>query len=114
EISGFSRASSGHCYLSLKDAQGGAALIRCAMFRRAASLLDFAPADGQLVEVRGRLAVYEPRGELQFVIESMQRAGAGALYEQFLRTKAKLEAEGLFDAARKRALPDYPGSVGIV
>ena len=114
EVSGFSRAASGHCYLSLKDAQGGAALIRCAMFRRAASLLDFAPADGQLVEVRGRLAVYEPRGELQFVIESMQRAGAGALFEQFLKLKARLEAEGLFDAGRKRALPRFPRRVGVV
>jgi exodeoxyribonuclease VII large subunit len=114
EISGFSRASSGHCYLGLKDAEGGGALIRCAMFRRAASLLDFSPADGQLVEVRGRLAVYEPRGELQFVIESMQRAGAGALFEQFLKLKARLEAEGLFDPQRKRDLPRFPRCVGIV
>ncbi|MEO8153045.1 MAG: exodeoxyribonuclease VII large subunit [Rhizobacter sp.] len=114
EISGFSRASSGHCYLSLKDADGGSALIRCAMFRRAASLLDFAPADGQLVEVRGRLAVYEPRGELQFVVESMQRAGAGALFEQLLKLKARLEAEGLFDVDRKRSLPRYPRRVGVV
>jgi exodeoxyribonuclease VII large subunit len=114
EISGFSRASSGHCYLSLKDADGASALIRCAMFRRAASLLDFSPADGQLVEVRGRLGVYEPRGELQFVVESMQRAGAGALFEKFLRLKAKLEAEGLFDAEHKRALPLYPRRVGVV
>lgn len=114
EISGFSRAASGHCYLSLKDADGGAALIRCAMFRRAASLLDFAPADGQLVEVRGRLAVYEPRGELQFVIESMQRGRAGALFEQFLKLKARLEAEGLFDPQRKRALPRFPRCIGVV
>lgn len=89
-------------------------LIRCAMFRRAASLMDFAPADGQLVEVRGRIAVYEPRGELQFVVESMQRAGAGALFEQILRLKARLEAEGLFDAERKRALPRYPKRIGVV
>jgi len=114
EISGFSQASSGHCYLSLKDAEGNTALIRCAMFRRAASLLDFAPADGQLVEVRGRLAVYEPRGELQFVIESMQRAGAGALFEQFLKLKVRLEAEGLFDPQRKRGLPRFPRRVGVV
>ncbi len=76
--------------------------------------MDFAPADGQLVEVRGRIAVYEPRGELQFVVESMQRAGAGALFEQFLRLKARLEAEGLFDAQRKRALPRYPKRIGVV
>jgi exodeoxyribonuclease VII large subunit len=94
EISGFSRAASGHCYFSLKDAQGQ---VRCAMFRRAAGLLDFAPRDGELVEVNGRLGVYEPRGDLQLIVESMRRAGQGALFEQFLRLKAKLEAEGLFD-----------------
>lgn len=114
EISAFSRAASGHCYFSLKDADGQAVLIRCAMFRRAAGLLDFTPAEGQLVEVRGRIAVYEPRGELQFVVEAMRRGGAGALFEQFLRLKAKLEAEGLFDAARKRALPRHPRRVGVV
>jgi exodeoxyribonuclease VII large subunit len=114
EISGFSRASSGHCYFNLKDANGGGALIRCAMFRRAATLLDFSPSDGQSVELRGRLGVYEARGELQLVVESMQRAGAGALYEQFLRLKAKLEGEGLFDPSRKRALPAYPRAVGVV
>lgn len=111
EISGFSRAASGHCYFSLKDEAGQ---IRCAMFRRAASLLDFAPRDGELVEVRGRLGVYEPRGDLQLVVESMARAGQGALFEQFLRLKAKLEAEGLFDAARKRALPLMPRGIGVV
>jgi exodeoxyribonuclease VII large subunit len=114
EVSGFSRAASGHCYFNLKDAGGGTALLRCAMFRRAASLLAFVPEDGQLVELRGRLGVYEPRGELQLVVESMQRAGAGALYEQFLRLKLELEAEGLFDAARKRALPVFPRRVGVV
>jgi exodeoxyribonuclease VII large subunit len=111
EISGFSRASSGHCYFNLKDAQGQ---IRCAMFRRAASLLDFAPRDGELVEVRGRLGVYEPRGDLQLIVESMGRAGQGALFEQFLRLKAQLEAEGLFDPARKRPLPLLPRGIGVV
>jgi exodeoxyribonuclease VII large subunit len=114
ELSAFTRAASGHCYFSLKDADGQAVLLRCAMFRRAASLLDFAPADGQLVEMRGRLAVYEPRGELQFVVEGLQRAGAGALFEQFLRLKARLEAQGLFDAARKRAIPAFPRRIGVV
>jgi len=114
EISGFARAASGHCYFSLKDADGDSALLRCAMFRRAAGLLDFAPSDGQLVELRGRLAVYEPRGELQYVVEAMQRAGAGALYEQFLRLRTKLEAEGLFLATRKRAIAPYPRCVGLV
>ena len=111
EISGFSRASSGHCYFNLKDGQGQ---IRCAMFRRAASLLDFAPRDGELVEVRGRLGVYEPRGDLQLIVESMGRAGQGALFEQFLRLKAQLEAEGLFDPARKRPLPLLPRGIGVV
>lgn len=112
ELSGFARAASGHCYFSLKDAD--AATLRCVMFRRAAMLLDFAPRDGQLVELRGRVTLYEPRGELQFVAESMQATGAGALYEQFLRSKAKLEAEGLFDAANKRALPPFPRRIGVI
>ena len=111
EISGYSRASSGHCYFSVKDEQGQ---IRCAMFRRAASLLDFSPRDGELVELRGRLGVYEQRGDLQLIVESMRRAGQGALFEQFLRLKAKLQAMGLFDAARKRSLPLMPRSIGVV
>ncbi len=111
EITGFSRASSGHCYFSIKDAQGQ---IRCAMFRRAASLLDFVPRDGELFELRGRLGVYEARGDLQLIVESLQRAGQGALFEQFLRLKARLEAEGLFDAVRKRALPLMPRGIGLV
>lgn len=111
EISGFSRAVSGHCYFSIKDATGQ---IRCAMFKRAASLLDFAPRDGELVELRGRLGVYEARGDLQLVVESMRRAGQGALFEQFLRLKAQLEGEGLFDAAHKRPLPIQPRAIGVV
>ncbi|MFY7866768.1 exodeoxyribonuclease VII large subunit [Roseateles sp.] len=114
ELSGFTRAASGHCYFSLKDADGQQAMLRCAMFRRAASLLDFSPADGALVEMRGRLTLYEPRGELQFVVESMRRAGAGALYEQFLRLRAKLEAAGLFDLSAKRALPAFPRRLGVI
>ena len=111
EISGFSRAASGHCYFSLKDDTGQ---IRCAMFRRAASLMDFAPRDGHLVEVRGRLGVYEARGDLQLVVESMAQAGQGALFEQFLRLKAKLEAEGLFDSAHKRQISGQPRAIGVV
>jgi exodeoxyribonuclease VII large subunit len=111
EVSGFSRASSGHCYFSIKDETGQ---IRCAMFRRAASLLDFVPRDGELVELRGRLGVYEARGDLQLIVESLQRAGQGALFEQFLRLKAKLESEGLFDPARKRPLPAMPRAIGLV
>ena len=111
EISGFTRASSGHCYFALKDAS---AQIRCVMFKRASSLLDFAPRDGQLVELRGRLSLYEPRGDLQLMVESMRQAGAGALFEQFVRLKERLEGEGLFDAARKRPLPLMPRGIGVV
>jgi len=114
ELSGFTRAASGHCYFSLKDSEGQAALVRCAMFRRAAGLLDFRPADGQQVELRGRITVYEARGELQLVVEAMQRLGAGSLYELFLRLKAKLGEAGLFDAGRKRPLPAYPQAIGVV
>ena len=111
EISGFSRAASGHCYFSLKDDDGQ---IRCAMFRRASALLDFSPRDGQRVELRGRLGVYEARGELQLIVESMRQAGQGTLFEQFLRLKAKLEGEGLFDADRKRDVPLMPKAIGVV
>ena len=114
ELSGFSRASSGHCYFTLKDASGANAGLRCAMFRRAAMMLAFNPQDGQQVELRGRLAVYEARGELQMVVEAMQRLGAGSLYEEFLRLRARLEAEGLFDALRKRALPPFPRRIAVV
>ncbi len=111
EISGFSSAASGHCYFALKDGQGQ---LRCAMFRRAASLLDFVPRDGDSVEVLGRLAVYEPRGDLQLIVESLRPAGQGALYEQFLRLKARLEAQGLFDPGRKRMPPRLPRGIGVV
>lgn len=111
ELSGFARAASGHCYFNLKDEQGQ---VRCAMFRRAASLLDFAPRDGQQVELRGRLGIYEPRGELQLVVESLRLAGEGNWFEQFTRLKAKLEAEGLFESARKRSLPLMPRTIGVL
>ncbi|MGB4359792.1 MAG: exodeoxyribonuclease VII large subunit, partial [Rhodoferax sp.] len=111
ELTGFSRAASGHCYFSLKDANGQ---LRCAMFKRAASGLDFAPRDGELVEVQGRLGIYEPRGDLQLIVEGMRRAGQGNLFEEFLKLKARLEAQGLFDAARKRPLPVMPRAIGLV
>ena len=114
ELSGFSRAPSGHCYFALKDGDGGAGLIRCAMFRRASALVDFKPADGQQVEIRGRIGVYEPRGELQLVVESLRRVGAGALYEEFLRLRSRLQAQGLFDDARKRPIERRPRRVGVV
>jgi exodeoxyribonuclease VII large subunit len=111
EISGFSRAASGHCYFSLKD-EGGQ--IRCAMFRRSADRLNFDPRDGQLVEAQGKLDVYGPRGDLQLIVETLKPAGQGALFEQFLQLKSKLESEGLFDAGRKRALSGQPRSIGVV
>ena len=111
ELSGFTRAASGHCYFTLKD-EGGQ--LRCAMFRRAAMQLDFEPRDGALVEVKGRLGVYEARGDLQLVAETMRQAGQGALYEQFLRLKAKLQSQGLFDVERKREIPAFVQHVGLV
>ena len=111
EISGFTRASSGHCYFTLKDPQGQ---LRCAMFKRSAQMLGFAPKDGQTVEVFGRLGVYEPRGELQLVVESMRTTGLGTWFEQFLKLKAQLEGEGLFSAERKRAIPERPRAIGVV
>jgi exodeoxyribonuclease VII large subunit len=111
EVSGLSRPASGHLYFTLKDPQGQ---LRCAMFRRAASMLEFMPAEGDLVEVQGQLTVYEPRGDLQLVVESLARSGQGAWYERFLRLKARLEADGLFDAARKRPVPAQPRGIGLV
>lgn len=111
EISGFTRASSGHCYFTLKDPQGQ---LRCAMFKRSAQMLGFAPKDGQTVEVFGRLGVYEPRGELQLVVESMRTTGLGTWFEQFLKLKTQLEAEGLFNAERKRPIPERPRAIGVV
>ena len=111
ELSGFSRAASGHCYFSLKDDSGQ---VRCALFRRSADQLSFAPRDGQLVQALGKLDVYGPRGDLQLIVERLKPAGQGALYEQFLRLKAQLQAEGLFDVARKRALPAQPRGIAVV
>jgi exodeoxyribonuclease VII large subunit len=114
ELSGWSRAASGHVYFALKDADGAAAMVRCVMFRRATTLLDFAPADGQRVELRGRLSVYEPRGDVQLVVEAMRRQGPGSLYEEFLRLRARLEAAGLFDPARRRPLARHPETLAVV
>ncbi len=111
EISGFTQASSGHCYFSLKDAQGQ---LRCAMFRRASMSLGRLPRNGDQVEAEGRLSVYEARGDLQLVVESIQALGQGALYEEFLRLKARLEAEGLFDSGLKRPLSPWPRGIGVV
>lgn len=111
EISGFARAASGHCYFNLKDDSGQ---IRCAMFKRAASALGFVPRDGELVEVRGKLGVYEARGDLQLIVDSMRRAGQGDLFAQFLKLKATLEAEGLFEPSRKQDIPAQPRAIGLI
>ena len=111
EISGFVRAASGHCYFTLKDNEGQ---LRCAMFKRAATGLEFVPRDGQRVEVSARVSVYEPRGELQMVVEAMVPAGEGSLYEQFMQIKARLQAQGLLDTQRKRPLPTQVRGIGVV
>jgi len=105
------RAASGHWYFSLKDA---AAQVRCVMFRGRNALVDFAPREGDEVEVSAAVALYEPRGEFQLTVESLRRFGAGRLWEEFVRLRQRLAAEGLFDAAAKRALPALPQRVGVV
>jgi exodeoxyribonuclease VII large subunit len=111
EVSNFTRATSGHWYFSLKDAY---AQVRCVMFRGRNQFADFTPANGDHVEIRALPSLYEARGEFQLGAESIRRAGAGRLYEAFLKLKAKLEAEGLFDPLNKRALPRFPRRIGVV
>jgi len=111
EISNFVQARSGHLYFSLKDDQ---AQVRCVMFRGRGAYLDWQPRDGLQVEVRALVSLYEPRGDFQLNIEFMRRAGLGALYEAFLRLRDRLEREGLFDPALKRAIPAYPRAIGVV
>src|SRR5690606_13200539 len=111
EISNLARPGSGHLYFSLKDAQ---AQVRCAMFRNRNMLLRFRPANGAQVLVRARISVYEARGEYQLLVEHMEEAGHGALQRAFEELKARLQAEGLFDAARKRSIPPSPRTIGIV
>lgn len=111
EISNLTRAPSGHWYFTLKDAN---ASVRCAMFRNRNQFVDWRPDNGMQVEVRAQASVYEPRGEFQLTVEAMRRAGLGALFEAFQRLKEKLEKEGLFDPARKRAMPELPACIGVV
>ncbi|MBN2388919.1 MAG: exodeoxyribonuclease VII large subunit [Anaerolineales bacterium] len=111
EVSNFSRPSSGHVYFSLKDA---GAQLRCVMWRSDVARLRFAPQDGMAVEVHGRISVYEAGGQYQLYADLLHPVGEGALYREFLRLKALLEAEGLFDLQRKRELPERPGRIGIV
>ncbi|MGH8714265.1 MAG: exodeoxyribonuclease VII large subunit, partial [Casimicrobiaceae bacterium] len=111
EISGFTRAASGHCYFMLKDEQAQA---RCVLFRHKAQLLDVVLRDGAAVEVRATPTIYEARGEFQLNVEAVRIAGQGVLYERFARLKTRLEAAGWFRPERKRALPSSPKAVGIV
>jgi exodeoxyribonuclease VII large subunit len=111
EISNFARPSSGHWYFSLKDAT---AQVRCCMFRQRNILAAFTARDGQKVLVRARIGLYEPRGEYQLVIEHIEDAGLGALKRQFEQLSAKLSAEGLFAAERKRSLPTLPKRIGVI
>jgi exodeoxyribonuclease VII large subunit len=111
EISGFKRAASGHCYFDLKDAN---AQVACVLYRNRAALVGFELRDGAQVELRLRPSIYEPRGSLQFTVEQARLAGVGRLYEAFLRLKAKLDAEGLFDPATKRELPTLPKTIGLI
>jgi len=111
EISNFVRASSGHLYFSLKDDR---ASIRCVMFRGSATRVKFNPSDGDLVVARGQVNVFEKRGEYQLYCNSMVPAGLGELYAAFVELKERLEAEGLFDPARKKPIPPFPRKIGVV
>ncbi len=111
ELAGFVRATSGHCYFTLKDDAGQ---VRCAMFRRSANALTWSPREGDSVEVQGKLDVYGPRGDLQLIVEGLRLAGQGSLFERFLQLKARLQAAGLFDASRKKPIPAMPRSIGVV
>jgi exodeoxyribonuclease VII large subunit len=111
ELSGVSRPGSGHLYFCLKDAR---AQVRCAMFKPKSTWLKFIPREGMRVLARGRLTLYEARGEYQLVLDHMEEAGEGALRRAFEELRAKLTAEGLFDSARKRPLPLHPRRLGVL
>lgn len=111
EVSNFSRPRSGHIYFTLKDAD---ASIRCVMWRRNAASVLFLPRDGDAVEVHGGVGVYEAGGQYQLYVDQIRPLGEGALYQEFLRLKAQLEAEGLFDESRKRSIPEFPNIIGVV
>jgi exodeoxyribonuclease VII large subunit len=111
EISNFKAYDSGHWYFSLKDEEGQ---IRCVMFRGRNGQVGFMPQSGDLVEVSANLGMYVPRGDIQLTVQTLRRAGVGGLYEAFLKLKAKLAKEGLFDEDRKREIPTHPRSIGII
>ncbi|WP_047534003.1 exodeoxyribonuclease VII large subunit [Methylotenera sp. N17] len=111
EVSNFTRAASGHWYFSLKDA---GAQVRCVMFKGRNSYVDFMPREGDKIEARATVTLYEARGDFQLTVEFIQKAGLGTLFEAFERLKKALSTEGLFDAARKRPIPQFPKAIGIV
>jgi exodeoxyribonuclease VII large subunit len=111
EISNLSRPTSGHMYFTLKDST---ASLRCVMWRNAVNRLLALPRDGEAVEVHGNIDVYEAAGQYQLYADLIRPAGEGELYQEFLRLKARLEAEGLFELERKRPIPRWPQRIGIV
>lgn len=111
EVSNFIRASSGHLYFTLKDSS---ASLRCVIWRNIALRLSFTPRDGEAIEVHGSISVYEAGGQYQLYADMLRPAGEGALYQEFLRLKALLEGEGLFDPERKRPIPPRPQRIGVV
>lgn len=111
EIGNLARPASGHLYFTLKDAR---AAVRCALFKPRSQWLKFVPKEGMQVLVRGRLTLYEPRGDYQLLLDTMEEAGEGALRRAFEQLKARLDAEGLFDPARKRALPTFPRRIAVL
>ncbi|MCH7662534.1 MAG: exodeoxyribonuclease VII large subunit [Chloroflexi bacterium] len=111
EVSNLSQPKSGHMYFTLKDSE---ASLRCVMWRNAVAQLAYLPNDGDAVEIHGNVSVYEASGQYQLYVDTIRPAGQGALYQEFLQLKAKLEAEGLFDPERKRPIPHWPERIGIV
>ncbi|HEX5612847.1 MAG TPA: exodeoxyribonuclease VII large subunit, partial [Burkholderiales bacterium] len=111
ELSALRPAGSGHLYFVLKDER---AQVDCVMFRTRAALLEWSPREGMRVEALACVTLYEPRGRFQLTVETMRPAGAGLLYERFLKLKARLEQEGLFDPAAKRPIPAHPRCIGLV
>jgi exodeoxyribonuclease VII large subunit len=111
EVSNSSRPSSGHMYFTVKDAT---ASLRCVMWRNAVARQDYLPRDGDEIEVHGSINIYEVAGQYQLYVDAIRPVGEGALYQEFLRMKARLEQEGLFDPGRKRPVPQWPRRIGII
>lgn len=111
EISNFSQPRSGHLYFTLKDSESA---MRCVMWKPSAMRLRFTPSDGMLVEAHGAMSIYPAQGQVQLYVDALRPAGEGALYQEFLRLRAQLEAEGLFDPSHKRPLPRLPKHIGVV